>query len=181
MIGLRIRRKAALRERPRNIRATARETSAARFAYWRTNFGVWPMRQAHQIVKHEHLAVAIGPGADADGRNSQLLGDARGHFARHRFEHHGKCAGRFHRARVALHLPRGFRRFPLHVESAERIERLRRQPDMAHHRNFRFHQLARSVRCAARRLPLSPLPRRLPSPAARALRMDSSIETWKLP
>ena len=30
--------------------------------------------------------------------------------------------------------------FALHAESAERVHRLRRQADMAHHRNFGFHQ-----------------------------------------
>ena len=68
------------------------------------------------------------------------FGDARGEFARHRFEHHGESACRLDGARIALDVPRRVRRFALHVKSAHRVDRLRRQPDVAHHRNFGFHQ-----------------------------------------
>jgi hypothetical protein len=39
------------------------------------------LRQTQQIVEHQHLAVAIGPRTNADGGNTQLLGNARGNFA----------------------------------------------------------------------------------------------------
>ena len=66
-------------------------------------------REAHKIVDHENLAVAVRPRADADGRDAQFSRDARGQFARNRFENDRECAGRFHGARVgeaARPLPR---------------------------------------------------------------------------
>ena len=49
----------------------------------------------------EHLAVAVEPGADADGRDRSALGDARGDGCGNRFEDEREAAGRLERARVA--------------------------------------------------------------------------------
>ncbi len=74
---------------------------SATLAYRRANFGVWPASQADHIVQHEDLPVAVRARADANRGNAQLVGDLRRQFARHRFEHDGKCARRFHGARIA--------------------------------------------------------------------------------
>ena len=97
-------------------------------------------RETHDIVEHEHLAIAVGPGADADRRYMQFLRDSRGEFARHGFQHHSKSSRSFHGARVALHVMSRIVRLALHVESAHRIHGLRRQSDVSHHGNFGFDE-----------------------------------------
>ena len=103
--------------------------------------GCVPHGQADHIVQHQDLAIALRAGADADGGNAQLAGDPRGELSRNRFEHDRKCARRFHGPRVPQKLFRRFHGFALNAKAAKGVHGLRSQPDMAHHRNFRFHQL----------------------------------------
>src|SRR3989304_3268139 len=49
--------------------------------------------QADEVVPDQHLAVAGRPGADADGGDLELAGDALRHFGRDAFEHERKGAG----------------------------------------------------------------------------------------
>src|SRR3984957_20670673 len=60
--------------------------------------------EAEEIVQDEHLAIAIGSGADTNSGDVKFFGDAGAKFARHGFEHYGKCTGCFHSARVAIEL-----------------------------------------------------------------------------
>src|SRR5262245_58282784 len=47
-------------------------------------------RQAEQVVQHEHLAVAAGAGADADGGNRQLGSQLDGNRRRNALQHDGE-------------------------------------------------------------------------------------------
>src|ERR1700684_4129857 len=96
--------------------------------------------ESNEIVKNQNLSVAIGSGADADGWDLELVGNAGGDFARHGFQHDGKCSRRFDGSRVAFELARSVSGFALHVESAQSVDRLRGEADVAHHRNFGFDQ-----------------------------------------
>ena len=86
----------------------------------------------------------------------------RGELSRHRFEHDRKCARRFHGAGVPQKLLRRFDGFALNAKASKGVHRLRRQPDMAHHRNFRFHQSRDQVHAALAPFDLHALPRPLP-------------------
>ena len=96
--------------------------------------------QADEIVENEHLAVAIGAGADADGRDAKFLRDARSEFARHGFEDDGKSSGGFDGARVTHQTFGGFDRFSLNAKAAEFKNGLRREADVRHHGDFRFDE-----------------------------------------
>src|ERR1700722_2430944 len=58
-----------------------------------------PRRQPEHVLEHEDLAVAGHAGADADGGDRDLFGDAPPERLGDRFEHHGECPGISHRAR----------------------------------------------------------------------------------
>ena len=96
--------------------------------------------EAEHVVHHEHLAVALGAGADADSRDC----DARSYFARqrrrHALDHDRKCARGFERGGVleqSLAASGSVARFAaLHAMPAHPMDRLRRQPDMTHHGNI---------------------------------------------
>ena len=97
--------------------------------------------ESDHIVQHQDLPVAVRAGADADRGNVQLARDLRRQFARHGFEHDGKRARRFarraHRAEAARP-PRAF--CPARGIRRARCSDCGVKPDVAHHRNFRFHQ-----------------------------------------
>ena len=89
-----------------------------------------PLVEAEQVVPDEHLAVALGAGADAD-RDVQRAGDARGHRRRHALEHEREAPASS--ASASSNRPRLLGRAALGLEAAEHRRRLRRQPDVAHH------------------------------------------------
>ena len=96
--------------------------------------------QVEQIVQHQHLAIALWPGANADGRNGQLGGDHGAHLPRHAFQHHAEAARALHCDGIAHELLDGGQRFALHLIAAHGVQRLRRKPDVSHDRNFRVAQ-----------------------------------------
>src|SRR5258706_12777853 len=61
-----------------------------------------PRRQPEHILQHEHLAIAGGTGADADGRNGDGFRDLPGQRFRPRLDHHRKCADLGDRIGVVL-------------------------------------------------------------------------------
>ena len=77
--------------------------------------------QTQHIVGDEHLAVAIGTRADADGGDIDLARHARPQGRRYAFEHEGERTALLHGHRVAQHLIRPLIGFPLHLEAAERL------------------------------------------------------------
>jgi len=81
-------------------------------------FRHWVKGQPQDVMQHQDLAVAIRPCSDSDRGNAQFTRNLRRQFARHRFQHHGKRAGGFHRSRIADQVFRGIPRFPLHAVTA---------------------------------------------------------------
>src|SRR5205807_153529 len=79
-------------------------------------------------------------GAYADGWNLNALRNHPRDFARHQLQHYRKDTGIFERERIVEQPARGVGGFSLYSISAELIDRLRRQTDVAHHRDFFVHQ-----------------------------------------
>nr|GEU28121.1 hypothetical protein [Tanacetum cinerariifolium] len=106
---------------------------------------------AQQIVHHQHLARAIGAGADANGRHGQQLRHFLAQRRRHRFQQHHGGAGRLQRQRVGFQAVRAFHGFALHLVAAQLVHRLRRQAQVRADRHAAFGQEAHGVGqpCAA--------------------------------
>jgi hypothetical protein len=68
-----------------------------------------------------------------------------GYLARYDFKHNGKRACVFHCFRIVDQLLRRSRSLALHAVSAELIDRLRRQADMAHHADLFVHEALHEV------------------------------------
>ena len=77
-----------------------------------------PRKQPCQVVDDKHLAVALRPGADADGGDAQGGGDGAGGFGFDQFHHDGECARCFDRFCVGEELLGGFRRFAFDLVAA---------------------------------------------------------------
>ena len=60
-------------------------------------------REPEHIVQHQHLAVGVAAGADADYRNLHGTGDACGQLAGHAFEQQHGGAGGFKRLGILQH------------------------------------------------------------------------------
>ena len=90
-------------------------------------------------MKYQHLNVALNPSANTNRRNLNAFGNHLRDLARDQFEHDRKRAGCFQCIRVIQQLPGGISRLALHAIRAKLIDRLRRQTDMAHHRDFFVH------------------------------------------
>ena len=61
-----------------------------------------PRRQSKHILKHQDLAVTGDAGADTDGGDRHLAGNAPGERLGDRLEHHGERAGVGDRTRIRL-------------------------------------------------------------------------------
>ena len=75
------------------------------------------------------------PGADPDRRDPEPLGDRRRQLLGHQLEHDREGARLLDRKGVAEQGPRGVLRLALDAHLADRVDRLRRQPDVAHDRD----------------------------------------------
>ena len=98
--------------------------------------------EPEQVVQHQHLAVAIRPSADADGRDRTGCGDRFRQRCRHAFQHQQRRAGFGHRQRVLAQLGSGGVLAALHLETAEAVHRLRGEAQVAAHGNFALDQVA---------------------------------------
>ncbi len=76
----------------------------------------------------QHLAVATGARADADGRHLDGRGDLACEVGRHRLDDDGEYPRGFERPRVVQQLGG----VALYREAAKAMDRLRRQPDVPH-------------------------------------------------
>src|SRR5580698_4103535 len=92
--------------------------------------------EAEEIVGHEDLAVAVGAGADADGRDLQFTGDLRGELAGDGFENDGEGASGLDGVGVAKKLFGGVGSFALDAITAEGVDGLGREADVSHNGNF---------------------------------------------
>ena len=86
------------------------------------------------------------PGADADGRDLELLGDQLGDLRRHRLELQHEAAGVLDRERVLEDLHRRFRGAPLDAEAAEHRHGVRREADVRGGRDAGVDQRLEDVR-----------------------------------
>ena len=105
-------------------------------------------------MEHEHLAVAVAAGADADRGTGHGVGDEPGHGVGHALEHDGEAAGLGERDRVVDERPGGLEVLALHPEAAERVDRLRREAEVAHHRDLGVEDRAHRVEPLAATLEL---------------------------
>ena len=85
-----------------------------------------------EIVEDEHLAIATGTSSNADGRNSQLLGDLLAERGRHPFDDDGKSSRSSHR--LGITEQSGF--IALYPEASHAMQRLWCQANMSHHGNI---------------------------------------------
>ena len=92
--------------------------------------------EAEEVVPHEHLAVAVPARADPDRRDADRLGDHARHRVGHALEHEREATRVRERDRVVGERLRGVELLALHLEAAERVDRLRGEADVAHHRDL---------------------------------------------
>ena len=95
--------------------------------------------EAEHVVEHEHLAIAMRSGADADRGDRQRVGDHARHLVGHAFEHDREATGVLERLGVVDQRERGGHLTALHLEAAHRVHRLRGEPDVTHHRDLGVH------------------------------------------
>jgi len=95
--------------------------------------------EAEQVGGHPHLAVAVGPGADADHRQAQLPLQLSGQLLGQVFEHQGKTASALQGMGLARELFLAGRVGAL-APIAQAMHRLGGEADVAHHRDAAAHQ-----------------------------------------
>ena len=89
--------------------------------------------QTEQVVEHQYLAVAPRPGANADRGHGDGLGDHASHLVGHALEDDREAPGVDQGQRVVDQRGGGVELLALHLEPAEGVDRLGREPDVAHH------------------------------------------------
>ena len=85
---------------------------------------------------HEHLTVAVAAGADTDRGDADRVGDHPGHAVGHALQHDREATGLGQRHRIVDDAPCRVELLALHLEAADRVDRLRREAQMAHHRDL---------------------------------------------
>ena len=105
-------------------------------AYWRTNFGGVPFPSPSRSWKTRTWPSQAGPGADADGRDVDRLGDGGAHHVGHPLDHEGEAAGRVERLGRVEQGAGGVGALALDPEAAHGEHRLGRQAEVAHDRDF---------------------------------------------
>ena len=94
---------------------------------------------AQHILVYQHLPVAVFARPDAYGQGTCALGHQSGKRLRHTLQRDGKGTRLRHSLRIGEQPSCGLLGLALHLESAERVKRLRGQSDMRHHGNTCFH------------------------------------------
>src|SRR5207244_8187736 len=94
---------------------------------------------SQEVVHHQHLPVAIRTGADTDGGNADAPGDLRTELGRNRLEDERVAAGLLQRPGVLDEPRRLVLATALYHVPAELVDRLRREPDVAHHGDAGAH------------------------------------------
>ncbi len=154
VVAFRVRRKCPLR----HIVAIAFNGGAkerSRVAVLAHELGRLGEAQVDEVVEDENLSVAVGSGADTDGRDGELGGDALGDLARHAFEHdRGRSRHAPARRESRSEFVDGAQSLSLHRIAAHAMYRLRREPDMADHRNLGVDQPLDQLQAAAATLDL---------------------------
>src|SRR3954463_8309163 len=81
--------------------------------------------ESEHVGEHQHLAVATGPGADANRRNPDRGGDARGNCRRHQLQNDPKSAGLLETFRLGDQTLGPLFFAPLTPRAADGVDRLR--------------------------------------------------------
>ena len=97
------------------------------------------VKEAQQVVGHQHLAVGACPGPDADRGNAQAVRDQLGQPVGDGLQHQGIAAGLLQQVRVFHQPAGGLGRLALRLEPAQLVYALRRQAQVAHHRDAGGH------------------------------------------
>ena len=90
-------------------------------------------------MDHQHLPARPRARADPDRRDGEALRDERGQAVRHALQHDREASGRLERKCVGEHALGAVDVAPLHAPAAQRVDALRREADVAHHRDARIH------------------------------------------
>src|SRR6185437_16200689 len=96
--------------------------------------------QADDVVEHQHLAVAVRAGADADGGDTDAARDELRELRRHELEHHAPAARLLERDGALHDAPHALLVLALQSIAAERRGGLRCQADMPEHRHAGGYQ-----------------------------------------
>src|SRR3990172_1771175 len=91
--------------------------------------------QAEHVVEDQQLAVRVRPGAEADDRDAGALGDDVLHAVGDHLEQDRERAGIFQDPGVFDDAQRLLPAFALHPKTAQSGDALRRQAEVAHHRD----------------------------------------------
>jgi hypothetical protein len=102
--------------------------------------GCHALLDAEHVVVHEHLAIAVAAGPDADGRHVDGVGHHGGHPVGHALEDDGEAPRRGQGLGVGDQRQGGVVLAALDLEPAHGVERLRRQAEVAHHRDLGVDQ-----------------------------------------
>src|SRR5262249_44749580 len=97
--------------------------------------GVVAGGESQRVVPPPPLAVAASAGAEADGGDAEGAGDAAGELGRHALEHQRESPRVLERPAIGEQALGALLAPPLHAVAAELEHGLRREPDVAHHRN----------------------------------------------
>src|SRR3954464_7179721 len=93
-----------------------------------------------EIMKDEHLAVAVRAGADTNGRNRDAPGDHSCERRRHELEHDAPAARRCERLRAFEDAARILLILALQLVADESGRRLRREANVPEHRYARAYE-----------------------------------------
>src|SRR5579872_459662 len=104
-----------------------------------------PEGEIQNVVNDQNLAIALGAGADSDGRRLDLRSNQGGDFAGNPLEVEAGDAGAIERNGITHELIDGFKRFALHLVTAHDIDRLWRQTDVTGNGNFSVDHSANEV------------------------------------
>ena len=96
--------------------------------------------QAHKVVQHLNLPVAMHARADTDGGDGERRGNLPRQRRRNALQYYGKRARALQGERLLLDLLRLSQRAPPRAVAAQLVYRLRRQAQVPHHRNAGRHQ-----------------------------------------
>ena len=120
-----------------------------------------PCVDPEQVVEDEHLTVGRRPGADPDHRDLQLRHQRLGDRRRDRLEDDREAADRLQGEGLLGQLRRGLRGPSLRLEPSQGGRGLRRETDVAHHRDPGANDRAGAVHRGAAALQLDGLAARL--------------------
>ncbi len=93
-------------------------------------------------MKHQHLAVGVRAGTDADHRDGERGGDFAGEAGGNAFKHEAETAGDFHGTGLAKEIFAGGLGATLDFIAAHGVDRLGGEAEVAHHRHTGADEVA---------------------------------------